>query len=100
MKLMIRRKFFDQIRKGKKTIDFRDAHITFECERTGRRLRANVTTIYLSSREKTKHDIKGVTEKEFEKIFDDEWQIAFVLSNVRPVGLVDKVKEKIGVQKE
>lgn len=99
MKLKIRKKFFDQLGEEKQ-IDFRDAHITFECEKTGRRKRADVGGVYLSSREKTKHDLKGVTEKEFENMFDDERQIAFVLGNVREVGIVDKVKEKIGVQKE
>jgi peptide subunit release factor 1 (eRF1) len=32
MKLSIKKKYFDEIKAGKKKIDFRDAHITFVCE--------------------------------------------------------------------
>lgn len=35
MKLPIKKKYFDDIKSGKKNMDFRDAHITFVCEETG-----------------------------------------------------------------
>lgn len=42
MKLSIKKKYFDEIKAGKKKIDFRDAHITFICEETGEKLIKNV----------------------------------------------------------
>lgn len=42
MKLPIKKKYFDMIKKGTKIIEFRDAHITFVCEETGEELRKNV----------------------------------------------------------
>jgi ASC-1-like (ASCH) protein len=42
MKLSIKKKYFDEIKAGKKKIDFRDAHITFVCEETGEKLIKNV----------------------------------------------------------
>lgn len=38
MKLYIKKKYFDLIKAGKKTIDYRDAHITFICEETNEHL--------------------------------------------------------------
>ena len=35
MKLPIKKKFFDMIKDGKKSYEYRDAHITFICEETG-----------------------------------------------------------------
>jgi len=42
MKLPIKKKYFDAIKKGIKTVDYRDAHITFVCEETGELLRKEV----------------------------------------------------------
>lgn len=38
MKLKIKKQYFDRIKEGSKTIDFRDAHITFICEEDGETL--------------------------------------------------------------
>lgn len=38
MKLKIKRKYFDLIKAGTKTVDLRDAHITFVCEENGETL--------------------------------------------------------------
>jgi hypothetical protein len=38
MKLNIKKKYFDEIKAGIKTVDLRDAHITFICEETGETL--------------------------------------------------------------
>ena len=42
MKLPIKKKYFNQIKSGKKDIEYRDAHITFVCEETGETLRKEV----------------------------------------------------------
>lgn len=42
MKLPIKKVYFDQIREGMKTSEYRDAHITFICEETGETLRKNI----------------------------------------------------------
>jgi len=50
MKLLIKKKYFDLIKAGDKTIDYRDAHITFVCEETGEQLRKRVWRIDLVDR--------------------------------------------------
>ena len=50
MKLPIRKEYFDQIKAGKKDVEFRDAHITFECiddegNKTGETIRKYVSTV-------------------------------------------------------
>jgi len=42
MKLPIKKKYFDLIKSGKKVTEYRDAHITFMCEETGRTLRKDI----------------------------------------------------------
>lgn len=42
MKLPIKKKYFDEIKSGKKTKEYRDAHITFVCEETGEKLRMDI----------------------------------------------------------
>ena len=36
MKLRIKKKYFDAIKEGTKNFEWKDAHITFVCEETGR----------------------------------------------------------------
>ena len=43
MRLPIKKKYFDLIKSGKKTVEYRDAHITFVCEETGETMRCEVT---------------------------------------------------------
>lgn len=50
MKLPIKEKYFNQIKRKLKTIEFRDAHITFVCEETGEQLRKEITGVQLSKR--------------------------------------------------
>jgi hypothetical protein len=38
MKLPVKKIYFDEMKKGNKRLDCRDAHITFVCEETGERL--------------------------------------------------------------
>jgi len=42
MKLPIKKKYFDEIKEGKKDFEVRDAHITFVCEETGETLRKDI----------------------------------------------------------
>ena len=42
MKLPIKKKYFDEIKDGKKRFEYRDAHITFVCEETGEQIRKDV----------------------------------------------------------
>jgi len=44
MKLPIKKKYFDEIKSGKKDFELRDAHITFICEETGETLRKEIET--------------------------------------------------------
>jgi len=50
MKLPIKKKYFDQIKSGKKKFELRDAHITFVCEKTGRTIRKNITDVSIDFR--------------------------------------------------
>jgi len=43
LKLKIKEMYFKAIRNGSKTLDYRDAHITFVCEETGEELRKEVS---------------------------------------------------------
>jgi len=42
MKLLIKKKYFDLIKEGKKKFEYRDAHITFICEETKETLKKEV----------------------------------------------------------
>ena len=47
MKLPIKKEYFDAIKDGSKIYEFRDAHITFICESTGRTMRKKIVNIDL-----------------------------------------------------
>lgn len=82
MKLPIKKKYFDEIKSGKKDLDFRDAHITFICEETGEKIQRRVSEVFLC-------DVKDVELpiKELVTIFDDDVVIAFALKE-------DKIRRK------
>ncbi len=71
MKLPIKKKYFDMIKSGAKTREFREAHITFICEETGRTLKKKV----FSSGMFYKKDL----DKETQKIFKEKDLIVFDL---------------------
>lgn len=96
MKLPIKKVWFDQIKDLKKPIEFRDAHVTLVCEETGEMLRADVTGVHLQSKAGTRDYFNNLSDKKFDAMFSDDRQIAFVLSNIRPFGLMDKLKYKFG----
>ena len=57
MKLPIKKKYFEQILNGTKTIDFRDAHITFICEETGREIKKEIEHAMVTSRPEGYDDV-------------------------------------------
>lgn len=71
MKLPIKKQYFDEIRKGLKIIEYRDAHITFVCEETQEEIRKEVDNVMLISRK--------FLDREIQPMFDDKQIIAFKL---------------------
>jgi len=47
MKLPIKRVFFEEIKAGRKSVEFRDAHLTLICEETGEELCIEVDGVSL-----------------------------------------------------
>ena len=70
MKLPIKKVYFDQIKEGKKVIEYRDAHITFVCEETGEILRREVTGSTVLER----------SPEWFDDVLEDKNMICFELS--------------------
>jgi hypothetical protein len=65
MKLPIKKKYFDEIKSGKKINEYRDAHITFVCEETGEKLRMDVETCSVIDRTQVPleyRNAEGLTE--------------------------------------
>jgi len=50
MKLPIKENYFNEIKIGLKNFEFRDAHITFVCEKTGEEMRVNVKSAFVLPR--------------------------------------------------
>ena len=73
MKLPILKKYYDQIESGEKEYEFRDAHITFICEETGRTMTRKVIH--------TKVVDKSVCCLDDPDMFDDDDLIVFVLED-------------------
>lgn len=69
MKLPIKKKYFDEIKSGRKGIEYRDAHITFICEETGEKLRKEVVGVEL---------LEG-TNKVYPDVLEDDYTICFYL---------------------
>lgn len=69
MKLPIKKKYFDEIKSGKKKLEYRDAHITFVCEETGEKLVKNIIDAIV---------MKGVRNK-YPDVLKDETTIIFKL---------------------
>lgn len=71
MKLPIKKRYFDMILNGKKDLEFRDAHITFICEKTKRTLRVDVEEVDMVDR----LDVN----KKYRHLFKDKKVIKFWL---------------------
>ena len=74
MKLPIKKEYFDAIKDGSKIYEFRDAHITFICESTGRELRKNVINVDLINKTE-------IPDKYPPELFDDDILIVFQLED-------------------
>lgn len=82
MKMTIRKKYFDRIKKGYKRIEFRDAHITFVAEETGETLKKEIVGAMVMPRGATHHHCKELMPNyEFNKLFTDKFQIWFYLED-------------------
>jgi len=75
MKLKIKKKYFDMIQSGLKSVEYRDAHITFVCEETGQELRKEVIAVELLNKEYLPYNLRGVD------MFKDDVQIHFMLKD-------------------
>lgn len=73
MKLPVRHKYFEEIKAGRKTIDFRDAHITFVDEETEETLRKEITHV----------DIIRRTPGLYPDVLKEEYVIRFFLEQNR-----------------
>ena len=78
MKLPIKKKWFDLIKKGEKNLEFRDAHITFICEETGEKLRKEITSAIIVDKSIIKFE-EGLTKKDLDELFEDDKLIRFAL---------------------
>lgn len=76
MKLPIKKEYFDEIKDGTKHYEYRDAHITFICESTGRVLRKKVLGIKLVANSKVAEMYPSEPH-----MFDDPVQIEFELGD-------------------
>lgn len=62
MKFPIKKRWFDLIKKGKKPVEFRDAHITFICEETGETLQRKVVDVSMSPKHEVPLPARDVME--------------------------------------
>ena len=77
MKLPIKKIFFDQIKKGGKRIEYRDAHITFVCEETGEILRMDVKEVFMGWKKLLPEEIQDPD------LFEDDRIICFELEGIQ-----------------
>ena len=64
MKLPIKKEYFDMIKSGKKTEEFREAHITFICEETGETLRKEVWGVEMFEKKNLDKSIKPLFKEQ------------------------------------
>lgn len=77
MKLPIKRKYFDQIKKGEKIFEFRDAHATFVAEDNGETLTVpimDVKIVHVDS-------LSGISPEEKKELFTDKRILRFWLGD-------------------
>lgn len=78
MKLPIKKKYFDVIKRGNKIMEWRDAHITFVCEETGETLTRWISDVMLMPINKLSKELQS------SGCFDDKMVIGFKLSEEYP----------------
>ena len=69
MKLPIKKVYFDAIKNNLKSVEFRDAHLTFVCEETGEELRKDIVAVHLRNNIRNKYP----------DVLKDPWTLCFVL---------------------
>ena len=67
MKLPIKQKYFEKIKSGEKTVEYRDAHITFVCEETGETLVREIADVKMKRRDLDMYP----------DVLEDDWIIEF-----------------------
>ncbi len=77
MKLSIKKKYFDQIKSGKKQVEYRDAHITFVCEETGEELKKDIFFVQMMNRTGLPKELRDRNLH----LFSDEILLKFDLRN-------------------
>lgn len=70
MKLPIKKKWFDQIKSGKKTTEFREAHITFVCEETGERLTVPVKSMFMTEKRLLPTSVQSIMKEKYIMAFE------------------------------
>ena len=70
MKLLIKKKYFDNIKSGKKTFELSDAHITLVCISSGEELRKEVNDVSIDF---------SANFPQFKDVLEDERVIVFDL---------------------
>lgn len=73
MKLPIKKQYFDKIVSGEKSIELRDAHITFICEETKQQCYKKVTTVEIIPK-----------PDGYDEVLEDDFIIAFHLERSFP----------------
>lgn len=63
MKMNIKREFFDAIKRGHKNREWRDSHITFVCEETGRELCRCIKSVKIIDYNDLPNKIKDLNQK-------------------------------------
>jgi hypothetical protein len=76
MRLPVKKELFEQLKAGRRTIDYRDAHITFVCEETGETLVKQIDSVGMIETAHVPQSIREVGD-----IFTDEWVITFHWGN-------------------
>ena len=82
MKLLIKHKFFEQIKNGEKHFEFRDAHFTFIDNITHETLRKEIEGVIISSKESIPFiEWEELTDEEKKEMFTDNKILCFALGD-------------------
>ncbi len=73
--MIVKKKWFEEIKSGRKDREFRDPHITFVCEETGEKFRAEVEGVGMEPSHKVKKLLGNPPD--FGEMFRDDRQIVF-----------------------
>jgi hypothetical protein len=80
MKLWITNKYFERLKSGEKSIDWRAAHITFINEDTKESMKFKVDAVVVADKvDDKKFILNSVDEEDFRFFEDDEKVLGFVL---------------------